>query len=548
MLMQVDPGLLRLTGGFIADVTAGTMRRADVLIAGDRIQAVGDAADAEGAVTLDVSGRVVVPGYIESHTHFSVVNPAEYAGVLLRSGTTAAVVDALPLMMLARPERLPDLLERLGALPLRMRHLIRLSPQSFSDDSRFRLDVVRRLWRLPSAAAVGEVTRWVDVLRGDPDLRTKIRAAREDGRKVEGHAPGASYERLTALAEAGFTSCHEAITASEVEDRFRAGLVPMLRHSPIRPDLPALLKAVRERPELLDVVMLNVDGPTPLWVAERGYLDYLMRIAIDEGIPPMAVLRMVTRNPARYFGFDDLGEIAPGKRADLNVLADLSQPTPLLTIAGGRVVAREGHLTEPIPHVPMADDLEPSTLPRLPADALVETTTTGPGMRLINDVITEAVSPADGAAGGLHTVLVDRHGRWITRTRLHGFASRLGGLATTFCSSFGDATVVGDSPPDMAAALARLADDGGGLVVVEAGRELLRLPFEDRLYSRQPWEAVVDANRRFDALMRERGYGFGDPLFSLLFLSFDSLPWIRLTSRGVWDVRGQRVVTPAVAL
>jgi adenine deaminase len=454
------------------------------------------------------------------------------------------VVDALPLMMLARPERLPDLLERLGALPLRMRHLIRLSPQSFSDDSRFHLDVVRRLWRLPSAAAVGEVTRWVDVLRGDRDLRMKIRAAREDGRRVEGHAPGASYERLAALAEAGFTSCHEAITAAEVEDRFRAGLVPMLRHSPIRPDLPELLQAVRGRPERLDVVMLNVDGPTPLWVAERGYLDHLMQIALGEGIPPMAVLRMVTKNPARYFGFEDLGEIAPGKRADLNVLADLAQPTPLLTIAGGHVAARGGQLTAPIPHVAMADDLEPPTLPRIPAEALIETRSTGPGIRLMNDVITEAVAPADASAGGLHAALVDRHGRWVARARLHGFAARLGGLATTFCSSFGDATVVGDSAQDMAGALARLAGDGGGLVVVEDGRELLRLPFEDRLYSRQPWEAVVEANRRFDALMRERGYRFQDPLFSLLFLSFDSLPWIRLTSRGVWDVRTQTVLAP----
>ncbi|HEU5300502.1 MAG TPA: adenine deaminase C-terminal domain-containing protein, partial [bacterium] len=433
-------------------------------------------------------------------------------------------------------------------LPLRIRHLIRLSPQSFSDETRFRLETLRPLWRLPSAAAVGEVTNWVDVLRGDADLLAKIRAAREDGRRVEGHAPGASYERLAALAEAGFTSCHEAITAEEVEDRLRAGLVPMLRHSPIRPDLPELLRAVRDRPERMETVMFTVDGPTPLWVAEHGYLDHLMRIALDEGLPPMAVLRMATLNPARYFGFQDVGEVAPGKRADLNVLADLTQPTPLLTIAGGRVVARDGRLVAPMPHFVLSNDLEPSTLPRLSADTLVETTSTGPAMRLVNDVITEAVSPAGTAAGGLHTALIDRRGRWITRGRLLGFADRLGGLATTFCSAFGDATVVGDTPADMAAALARLADDGGGLVVVEEGRELLRLPFEDRLYSRQSWNTIVDANRRFAALLRSRGYRFSDPLFTLLFLSFDSLPWIRLTSRGLWDVRERRVLSPSARL
>ncbi|HXF83040.1 MAG TPA: adenine deaminase C-terminal domain-containing protein [bacterium] len=547
MLDDVEPGqdALRLSGGIVADVAAGALRRADVLIDGDRIVAVGEDLPAAEAITLDVRGRVIVPGYIEPHTHFSVVNPRVLAGALLRTGTTTAVVDALPLMALARRERLPALLEHLAALPLRIRHLIRLTPQAFSDEERFALEEVRRLWRLPSAAAVGEVTRWVDVLRGDPDLLAKIRAAREDGRRVEGHAPGASYERLAALAAAGVTSCHEAISAAEVEDRLRAGLVPMLRHSPIRPDLPQLLEAVRGRPEAMALAMFTVDGPTPLFVAQHGYLDHLMRIALRSGLPPMAVLRMATLNPARYFGFHDLGEIAPDRRADLNVLADLGEPTPLLTIARGRLVARDGALLERFDPLPLEDDLEPAAIPRLPAAVFARTPLPGAELRLVNDVITEAIPPAEGSQGGLLAALLDGRGRWITRARLHGFAEPLGGLATTYCSSFGDVLVLGDSAADMAAALNRLADDGGGVVVVEGGRELLRWPFEDRIYARMSWDQAVDAAHRFDSVVRSRGYRFRDPLFTLLFLSFDSLPWIRLTSRGVWDVRAQRALVPA---
>jgi len=100
----------------------------------------------------------------------------------------------------------------------------------------------------------------------------------------------------------------------------------------------------------------------------------------------------------------------------------------------------------------------------------------------------------------------------------------------------------------MAEALDRLAQDGGGLVVVEHGEERFRLAFEDRIYSTRSWPEVVAANRQFNALMRERGYRFGDPLFSLLFLTFDSLPWIRLTSRGIWDVRNRRPFVPATPL
>lgn len=515
---------------------------------GERITAVGEGGRLEPRRVVDVSGRVVVPGYVEPHTHFSIVNPAEFAGALLRHGTTTAVVDTLPLMMLARPDRLPDLLERMAALPMKIRHLIRLHPQSFSDEAKFSLETVRRLWRLPAVAAVGEVTRWVDVLLGDADLLAKIRAAREDGMRVDGHAPGASYERLVALAKAGFTSCHEAITAGEVEDRLRAGLATMLRHSSIRPDLPELLTAVKDRPEWLDTVMLTVDGPTPVFVDDYGYLDYLMRIAIEQGIEPMRVLRMVTLNPAEYFGFTDVGEIAVGKRADVNVLADLTQPSPLMTIADGRIVAERGELVAPLPHVAVSGTLEEVAIPRLPPQTLVELTPSAPALRLVNDVITEIVPPGEMPEDALYVALIDQRGCWITRSRLVGLVNRLGGLATTFSSSFGDVIVAGQRAEDMAAALDRLAQDGGGLVVVEHGEERFRFAFEDRVYSTRSWPEVVAANREFNALMRARGYRFNDPLFSLLFLTFDSLPWIRLTSRGVWDVRNRRPFVPATPL
>src|SRR5438445_4490241 len=237
---------LCLVGGDIVDVQGGATRRAAVGIQGNRIVAIG--ADAQIAPrarqVADVAGQTSVPGYIEPHGHVILANPVEFAGAVLPGGTTMAVTDTLALMLLARPDRLAGLLEQLAGLPMKFRWLIRLHPQSFAETGeRFSLPTVRTLWRLPSAAAVGEVTVGVYVLRGDADLTGKMRAARYEAKPVEGHAAGASFERLAALARAGFTSCHEAVTAEDVRDRLRAGLVTMLGHSSIRPDLPDLLQA-----------------------------------------------------------------------------------------------------------------------------------------------------------------------------------------------------------------------------------------------------------------------------------------------------------------
>lgn len=539
---------LSLVGGQLADVRAGVLRRAAVAITGDRISGIGsdDALAAGSRQALDVTGSVIVPGYIEPHTHVLVASPVEFAAALLRRGTTMAMVDALPLMVLARRDRLPALLEALAALPMKLRWLIRLHPQSFSTEDVFPRDWLRQLWRLPSAAAVGEVTRWVDVLAGDAELQGLIRAAREDGKRVEGHAPGASYERLAALARAGFTSCHEAMTAAEVTDRLRAGLWAMLRHSSIRPDLPELAKAVTPDVVASGRVMLTADGPTPIFIEETGYLDHLIEVAISSGIAPMDALRMATLNPATYYGLPDAGEVAVGKRADLNVVADLDRPAPHLVIADGRIVARDGALIRPMPDVAWGDAVGPARLPHLPADLFRTPVGAQVGIRLVNDVITEVASAASHP-DALQAALIDRRGRWMTRCHLSGFVRRLGGLATTITSGF-DIVVLGQRPADMAQALARVADLGGGLVVVEDGQELFALPLEWGVFTTRPWPAVVESNRRLVALLRDRGYPFGDPIFTLLFLTFDSLPWIRLTSRGVWDVRRRQVLAPAMRL
>lgn len=540
---------LAIAGGSVADVRTGTVRRAAVAIDGDHIVALGpdDTVVAGARRVHDVSGRVLVPGYIEPHTHIVLAAPWEFASAILTHGTTTAFIDALPLISLADPDRLPDLLERLAILPMKIRWLIRLHSQAFGETDRFQTASLQRLWRLPSTGAVGEVTRWMDVLLGDPNLCEKIAAAAADGKRVEGHAAGASFERLVALREAGFTSCHEAITASEVTDRLRAGLHAMLRHSSIRPDLPALLGAVVDRPDWQEEVMLTLDGPTPRFIEEHGYLDHLMRVALERGLAPMAVLRMVTRNPAAYFGCHDVGVIEPGARADVNVLSSLEDPTPTAVFAGGRLVVEAGRLLEPIPPVPMSAALTPPRLPRLSGDVLVDGARRATGLRLINDVITEVISADDLSPDAVDVALVDRSGQWITRSWISGFVNRLGGLATSFTSGF-DIAVLGQSARDMEEALTRLGDDCGGIVLVERGELLFRLPFDLGAWSSRSWHDVVEANHRFAELLADRGYRFRDPIYSLLFLTFDSLPWVRLTSRGIWDVRARQVLAPARSL
>jgi adenine deaminase len=534
-------------GGTVVGVRERTQYRAAVAVRGDRIVAIGsdDELTAGALRTVNVGGRMIVPGFIEPHTHAILANPAEMAYAIGAHGTTTAVVDGLPLMMTVPPDRLPGVLGLLSGLPVTLRWLIRLHPQSFAEEDVFSLPALRALWREPFTAAVGEVTRWPDVLAGDADLRAKIAAAREDGRRVEGHAPGASLERLTGLAAAGFTSCHEAISAAEVTNRLSAGLYAMLRDSSIRPDLPELLKGIPAGAIAAGRVMLTGDGPSPFFLAAHGYQDRMLKVAIDGGIDPLDALRMVTINPADYFGFSDRGEVAVRRRADLVVLDDLADPRPSLVMAGGEIIAEDGRRAAP-PPLPWPTMVPPPDLPDLPGDLFAPVEGRLPTLRFVNDVILEHIP--DGEPSGLNAVLVDRHGRWATRCALAGFADHLGGLATTISSAF-DVLVIGGDPADMATAYRRLRDQRGGIAVVERGDAIFSLPLElGGIFSSRPWDDLVEANRTFLAVLRTRGYRYADPLFSLLFLTFDSLPWVRMTSRGIWDVRHRKVIYPSQSI
>ena len=232
--------------------------------------------------------------------------------------------------------------DALARSPLKFYWMIRVHAQSRTTDERrrFALRDLARALAHPWVVAAGEVTRWPDVHDGAAYLLERLALAQRRGQRVEGHTAGASAERLPALAAGGLTSDHEPITAREVLERARQGIAVMLRESSLRPDLRGLLDAVKEAPGLASRAMLTADGSMPAFIRDHGFVDHLIRVALERGVPPVDAYRMATLNAATYFGRDhEVGGIAPGRYADLCVLEDLSEPRPETVVARGTVAA-----------------------------------------------------------------------------------------------------------------------------------------------------------------------------------------------------------------
>ena len=572
-LARVGQGLappdLLIHGCRVWNAFTGEVVAADVAICGDRIARIGLWTEplGEGTRLLDGSGLVAVPGYIEPHTHpWPFLNPLNLGEAAVCRGTTCLVYDDLLLHLALGVERLGILTAAISARSLpHVFWTARIASQSrFEGEERvFSRGNAERLLRRPEFLATGEMTRWTDLLDPDRALRLLeiVELARGLGKFADGHTAGASVRRLPGLAAVGIRSCHEAIDAEEAVARLRQGLWVLLRHSSLRLDLVHLLPALGEVGGS-DRFAYTTDGAMAHFVEENGFTDHLIRIALNAGVAPHQALRMATLNTAAYLGLDeDLGAVAPGRIAHVNLLRRIEEPTPEVVVCRGKVAARGGALTEPPPSLSFewgrylqggeaaVPEWDAPTF-ALPASA----PNPFPSARLENAVITREepirLAPRDGGLwpaeeGAMALALTDRSGRWITRGVVTRFAPGLKALATSYTTN-GGVLVAGTSPEAMASALTRLREIGGGCVVVgpKGAPETFPLPLAG-IGCGGDFAAAARESRGFAEAMARCGYAHADPNYTLLFFSCDFLPDLRAIEAGWVRVKTGEVLLPA---
>ncbi len=363
---------------------------------------------------------------------------------------------------------------------------------------------------------------------------------------------------------AGIESCHESINGQNVLDRLRLGFYVMLRESSLRPDLSLLLKTVARSRVLTDRLLLTTDGSMPEYYHRHGVTDHLIRIALKEGIDPISAYRMVTINPAVYFGFDHkIGGIAPGRDADMVILEDILNPTPETVISRGKVVTEKGRLIEPFPEVEWEKYFPAASFSkrewvanrdifRIPVSGQI---TRFPVIELLNPAITRTdwtdFASKDGfldidTSRFLIVALISRDGSWITTGLLKGFGSGIEALVSTY-NTAAQILVIGSNTEAMRAAVNRVLEIKGGIIIYDKGRPCYELPLPiGGVMSEKSLPALAEKEKEFQSILFSKGYPHHDPMYSLVFLPNDFLPEVRINYRGIIDVKNKRLYGPGV--
>lgn len=536
--------------------------KANIWILHDRIVYVGEKMPdcTNGTEITDLEGKFVVPGYIEPHCHpFQLYNPQSFSRYALQRGTSVFLADNFMLLFEMNISKALSFMEDVNDLPSNFFWWCRYDAQTelLEEENYFSEKSVRQLLESPYVLQGGELTSWPRVLQGDDTLLHWMLKTKKAGKKIEGHLPGASEKTLTAMTLLGVDCDHEAMTGTEVMDRLNAGLQVSLRYSSIRPDLPKLLRQMKEEGITnYERIFMTTDGSTPAFY-EEGVTDKMLQIALEAGLDPVDAYMMVSYNVARYYGLDHLfGMVAAGRVAHLNILDDVTNPLPESVLAKGKWMKRDGKDVSDdrdfqfdweghgIKKREIKWDLQDEDFQ---FSGLV-------GIEMYNSVITRpynvSISPfseeINGESDECFLMLIDKEGKWRTNTIVKGFAKNLYGFASSY-SNTGDLLIIGKSKKDMALAFKRLKEVGGGIVLAERGEIVaeIKLPLAGGMSNLSIEELVVEEKRLTNAL-RERGYQYEDPIYSLLFFSSTHLPYIRITQRGIYDVKKKGLLFPSI--
>jgi adenine deaminase len=502
---------------------------------------------------LDASGRYVVPGFIDAHMHLESTKLLvdEFARLVLPLGTTAVVADPHEIANVLGTDGVHWLLDVCAGLPLDVWFMASSCvPASAFESPRRPLTPgdLQGLLRRRRVLGLAEMMNFPGVVSGDEDELAKLEL--DGAEHVDGHAPGVLGKHLQAYAAAGIRSDHEAYTLEEGRERLRAGMWVLIREASVARNLRALAPLVAEfGPHRL---AFCTDDREPEHVAEEGHVNSIVRDAVALGVAPEDALVMATLNPATWHGLDHLGAVAPSYQADLLLLPDLERFVPELVLKSGRPVAE-------IPRPVVPDWVKRSV--RVAPVGSNDFHVPWPGGKarviglvpgqIVTDSLVEDLTVENGFAVAdperdlAKVAVVERHhgtGR-IGLGFVRGFGLRRGAFASTVAHDAHNIVVVGVDDGDIARAVGRLGELGGGLVVVESRGVRAELPLPVAgLLSEAPAAEVAERSRECVRALAELGCTVEAPFQALAFLALSVIPSLKLTDQGLVDVDEFRLV------
>lgn len=553
-------------GGSYVNVFTDQLIKADVLVDGGIIAGVGSYEDNCADEVVDAAGRILCPGFVDGHIHIesTMLTPPEFVKAILPHGTTTVIADPHEIANVCGVSGLDYMIEQSIGLPVDVLFALpSCVPAGPFDENGAMLnaDALKPFYGFSKVVALGEVMNYPGVLAGDGDLLRKISDARAAGRVVNGHAPMLTGNDLNGYVRYGITDDHECTQIDEAKERIEKGQTVMIRQGTAAKNLEGLF-GLFEEPYNRNAI-LATDDKHPADLISTGHVDAIIRRAVELGASPFAAVRMATIQACRYFRLYDKGAIAPGYRADIAMIDDLTGFNVSAVWKDGKKVAENG-TAFPVRGVSVRNDVlktvlhsfnigsvTPESFRISPKGSLCRLIELVPGQLLTNEAHEEldfsVNNGIDESRDIIKLAVMERHMQTghIGLGFIKGLGIKNGAIASSVSHDSHNLIVAGTSDADLAAAANAVIGMNGGLAVVCGGKVVASLPLPVAgLMSLTDAAETARLNHEVrQAVHKYLGVNENiEPFMNTAFVSLTVIPSLKMTTLGLCDVDRQKLV------
>lgn len=524
----------------------------DIAVANGLIAGVGKY---DGKTEIDVSGKLVLPGFIDAHIHLesSMVTPAEFAKAVVAHGTTTVITDPHEITNVMGIDGVEYMIQASQNLPIDVHFMMpSCVPATEIDESGAELDCKDIDLYLDNKKVLGlaEMMNYVGVINGDKNVLSKIVTSQAHHKKIDGHAPELSGNDLNAYIAAGVYSDHECSTFENALEKLRKGQFIMIREGTAAHNLKALMPLLTQ--QYYSRCMFATDDKHPSDLLYGGHIDYIVKQALKNGADPIVALKTATHHAARYFLLNNKGAIASGYLADIVVVDNLEDFNVETVFKRGKLVF-DGEVNDF--SAPTVDEkLAEKCFDTFHLDSVTPSSFKVEGkLGLIGLVGGELLTRNLGTADKidvendiLKIACIERHKgtNHIGVGYVKGYSLKSGAVATSVAHDSHNIITVGCNDDDIAVAVNAIKDSKGGIAVVENGKikALLELPIAG-LMSDEPLTTVNEKLENAKLSAYELGADKSiDPFMTLSFLSLPVIPSLRITTKGVFDAENWKML------
>lgn len=524
----------------------------DIAVANGLIAGIGKY---DGKTEIDVSGKLVLPGFIDAHIHLesSMVTPAEFAKAVVAHGTTTVITDPHEITNVMGIDGVEYMIQASQNLPIDVHFMMpSCVPATEIDESGAELDCKDIDLYLDNKKVLGlaEMMNYVGVINGDKNVLSKIVTSQAHHKKIDGHAPELSGNDLNAYIAAGVYSDHECSTFENALEKLRKGQFIMIREGTAAHNLKALMPLLTQ--QYYSRCMFATDDKHPSDLLHGGHIDYIVKQALKNGADPIVALKTATHHAARYFLLNNKGAIASGYLADIVVIDNLEDFNVETVFKCGKLVF-DGEVKDF--SAPTVDEkLAEKCFDTFHLDSVTPSSFKVDGkLGLIGLVGGELLTRKLGTADKidvendiLKIACIERHKgtNHIGVGYVKGYSLKSGAVATSVAHDSHNIITVGCNDDDIAVAVNAIKDSKGGIAVVENGKikALLELPIAG-LMSDEPLTTVNEKLENAKSSAYELGADKSiDPFMTLSFLSLPVIPSLRITTKGVFDAENWKML------